>query len=155
MMCAWASVLWIGAHAQASLLTAPSTGIRGAVINVEDGSGVEGAVVLYVGHGEGNSGEVLTDPSGSFSIAPLAPGEYALSIKARKLRDRDGIIRTVVAGQTTVIEVKMREKTTFFKLLADRYGWEGVPSLLIAITVVALIFAFTALWLSRKAKEQS
>lgn len=122
---------------------------------MEDGSGVEGAVVLYVGAGQDNAGEVLTDPSGSFSIAPLAPGEYVLSIQARKLRDRDGIIRTVVAGQTTVIEVKMREKTTLFKLLADRYGWEGVPVLLATIAVVALIFAFTALWLSRKAKEQS
>ena len=158
MMCAWAPVLWIGAHAQASSLILTeqhTTGIRGAVINLEDGSGIEGAVVQYVGHGEDNYGEVLTGPSGSFSIAPLLPGDYALHITARKFRDREGLYLTVIAGQMTPMDVKMRKKTTFLDLFADRYGWEGAPVLLAAVAIVALIFAFTALWLARKAKEQS
>ena len=132
------------------------TGIKGSLKDVaQGGAAVEGATIMYVGLGKGNSGEVVSDPNGEFEIFPLLPGDYTLKVVADGYRDRDDIIRTVIAGYPTIIEVKMRKKTTFFDLFANRFGWNGILILLSAIAIIALIFTLTASWLMRKAERQS
>ncbi len=132
------------------------TGIKGSIEDVtQGGAAVEGATIMYVGLGKGNSGEVVSDQNGDFEIFPLAPDEYSLSVAADGYRDREDMIHTVIDGQMSLFEIKMRKKTTFFKLFGDRYGWNGALILLSIVAVIGLIFTLTASWLMRKAERQS
>ncbi len=182
MMRISAAALWVGAaHAQVQT-SAPAAALSGVVLSVRDGSAVEGAKMhavagikgsvkdvtkggaavegatvtyTYVGLRAGKSGEVKSDQNGEFEIFPLAPGDYSLSVAADRYKERDNILRSVVSGQTTVIELKMRKKTTIFQALGRMYGGNGVLVLLFSIAAVALIFTLTASWLIRKAEKQS
>ncbi len=117
--------------------TVSETGIKGSIKDVtQGGAAVNGATIMYVGNDV--TGEATSDQNGEFEIGPLAPGEYSLKVVADNFRDRDGIIRTVVAGQMTIIEVKMREKTTLL-VFARRFGWVGIPLLLCSIAAVTFI----------------
>ncbi len=119
--------------------TATDTGIKGSLKDVtQGGKAVPNATIMYVGSGEDNSGEVMSDPNGEFEITPLVPGEYSLKVVAEGYRDREDIIRTVIAGQLTPVEVKMREKTTLLRF-ASRFGWVGIPLLLCSIAAVTFI----------------
>ena len=121
--------------------TATDTGIRGNIKDVSKGgtdTDVKGAIITYVGSEEGNEGQVTSDKDGKFEIKPLKAGEYSLSVVAEGYRDRDSLPYSVIAGQMTIIEVKMREKTTLL-VFASRFGWVGIPLLLCSIAAVTFI----------------
>lgn len=131
-------------------------GIKGSVKDVtQGGAAIEGATVMYVGRGAGNSGEVKSDPNGEFEIVPLVPGEYSLFVSADRYRERGDMVLVVIDGQITLLDVKMRKKTTFFQVLERMYGGNGVLVLLFSLAVVVLIFTLTASWLIRKAEKQT
>ena len=115
------------------------TGLKGHIKDVTRGGiGVEGATIQWSGSGEGNSGTETSIEDGYFEIKPLSVGDYTLIVTAEGFRDREGIVHTVIAGQLTPIEVKMREKTTLI-VFARRFGWVGIPLLLCSIAAVTFI----------------
>lgn len=125
--------------ASASLDAGDDTGIKGSIKDVtQGGAAVKDATIMYLGAGDGNEGSTTSDQNGDFEIKPLLAGEYTLKVVRDGYRDRDGIIRTVVSGQMTIIEVKMREKTTLI-VFAKRFGWVGIPLLLCSIAAVTFI----------------
>ena len=70
--------------------------------------------------------------------ARFSPANTRSKLCETGIETGDGIIRTVVAGQMTIIEVKMREKTTLL-VFAKRFGWVGIPLLLCSIAAVTFI----------------
>jgi biopolymer transport protein ExbB len=113
--------------------------IRGSIVDTSPNRNpVGGATLSYVGTG-GARGEVETDATtGEYEITGLKPGQYVISASKRQYADRTEIPATVVAGNDTVIEIKMRKKDTPVSYF-QKMGWVGYPLLICSIMMLTFI----------------
>ena len=126
------------AQESVGLDTAPEVGIKGKIKDVaQGGTGIEGAAIDWA-HSSGTTGSVSSDANGDFTITGLEPGTYTLNVTKDGFKDRTGLPQTVIDGQMTIVEVKMRERTTLI-VFARRFGWVGIPLLLCSIAMVTFI----------------
>jgi biopolymer transport protein ExbB len=122
--------------------------IRGTVVDTTpDRNPLGGATVSYIGAGVDNRGEVKADATtGEYEIAGLKSGQYVLSVRKRAYADRQGMPATVVAGNDTVVEIKMRKKDTPITYF-QKMGICGWPLLLCSILAVTYIIERSyAIW---------
>jgi biopolymer transport protein ExbB len=122
-------------------LTPGGTGvIRGTIVDTSPNRNpVGGVTVSYVGSGADNRGEVTSDAiTGEYEVTGLRPGQYVVATNKTGYADRTEIPATVVAGNDTVVEVKMRKKdtpVTYFQ----KMGWVGWPLLICSIMMLTFI----------------
>jgi biopolymer transport protein ExbB len=122
-------------------LTSGGTGvIRGSVVDTSPNRNPVGGVsVSYVGSGADNRGEVASDATtGEYEITGLKPGQYIISTYKSGYADRTEIPATVVAGNDTVVEIKMRKKDTPITYF-QKMGWVGWPLLVCSIMMLTFI----------------
>jgi biopolymer transport protein ExbB len=113
--------------------------IRGTIVDTSPNRNpVGGVTVSYVGTG-GTRGDVETDATtGEYEITGLSPGQYVISSHKAGYADRTEIPATVVAGNDTVVEIKMRKKdtpVTYFQ----KMGWVGWPLLICSVMMLTFI----------------
>jgi biopolymer transport protein ExbB len=119
---------------------AAGTGIiRGTVVDTSPNRNpVGGVTVSYVGTG-GTRGDISTDATtGEYEITGLNPGQYVISTHKSGYADRTEIPATVVAGNDTVIEIKMRKKDTPLTYF-QKMGWVGWPLLICSVMMLTFI----------------
>jgi biopolymer transport protein ExbB len=122
-------------------LTSGGTGvIRGSVVDTSPNRNPVGGVsVSYVGSGPDNRGEVVSDATtGEYEITGLKPGQFIISTHKSGYADRTEIPATVVAGNDTVVEIKMRKKDTPITYF-QKMGWVGWPLLVCSIMMLTFI----------------
>ena len=120
---------------------APSgTGIiRGTIVDTSPNRNpVGGVTVSYVGTGVDNRGDVISDATtGEYEITGLKPGQYVMSSHKAGYADRSELPATVVSGNDTVVEIKMRKKDTPITYF-QKMGIMGWP--LLACSVLMLTY---------------
>jgi biopolymer transport protein ExbB len=122
-------------------LAAGGTGIiRGTIVDTSPNRNPVGGVsVYYVGTGVDNRGDVTSDPTtGEYEITGLKAGQYVLSTHKSGYADRTEMPATVVAGNDTVVEIKMRKKDTPISYF-QKMGIVGWPLLLCSILMLTYI----------------
>jgi biopolymer transport protein ExbB len=114
--------------------------IRGTIVDTSPNRNpVGGVTISYVGSGVDNRGEVTSDATtGEYEITGLGPGQYVLSSHKSGYADRTEIPGTVVAGNDTVVEIKMRKKDTPITYF-QKMGIVGWPLLLCSILMLTYI----------------
>ena len=114
--------------------------IRGSIVDTSPNRNpVGGVTISYVGSGVDNRGEVFSDDTtGEYEITGLKPGQYVVATHKAGFADRSEIPATVVAGNDTVVEVKMRKKDTPITYF-QKMGWVGWPLLICSIMMLTFI----------------
>ena len=127
-------------EAPATLAAAGTGIIRGTIVDTTPNRNpVGGVTVSYVGTGVDNRGEVTSDPTtGEYEITGLNPGQYILAASKRGYADRKELPATVVSGNDTVVEVKIRKKDTPITYF-QKMGIVGWPLLLCSILMLTYI----------------
>jgi hypothetical protein len=108
--------------------TAPESALIGRVSSAEEGS-MEGVLVSAKKAGSTITVTVVSDAQGrySFPAARIAPGEYALSIRAAGY-DLDGSdVAIVTAGKTAEIDLKLRKASDLAAQLTNADWIASVP----------------------------
>jgi biopolymer transport protein ExbB len=122
----------------AASVTATTGSIRGVVVDTSAKRNPIGDVTIeWIGIG-GDRGEVLADANGNYVIENLKPGQYALNASRSQFSDRRGLSVSVVAGNETLFDVKMRPKDTPITYF-QKMGIIGYPLLICSIVLLTYI----------------
>ena len=86
--------------------------------------------------------EVTSDPTtGEYEFTGLKPGQYVLAMHKVGYADRTEIPATVVAGNDTVVEIKMRKENTLITYF-QKMGPMGLLLLFVFIVLLILLIYF-------------
>jgi biopolymer transport protein ExbB len=122
-------------------LTPAGTGIiRGTIVDTTPNRNpVGGVTVSYVGTGLDNRGDVMSDSvTGEYEITGLNPGQYVMAASKRGYAERTELPATVVSGNDTVVEIKIRKKDTPITYF-QKMGIVGWPLLLCSVLMLTYI----------------
>ena len=113
--------------------------IRGTVVDTTpDRNPIPNVSISYVGPGVDNRGDVTSDETGNYEITGLTSGQYVINAEKTRYAKRESMPATVVAGNDTVIEIKMRQKDTPITYF-QKMGIIGWPLLFCSILAVTFI----------------
>ncbi len=113
--------------------------IRGTVVDTSPNRNpIEAADISYVGPGVDNRGTVVSGEAGDYEITGLVSGQYLLTSEKSKHATREMPAVTVVVGNDTVVEIKMRKKDTPITYF-QKMGIIGWPLALCSILAVTFI----------------
>jgi biopolymer transport protein ExbB len=119
-------------------ISATTGSIRGVVVDTSAKRNPIGDVTIeWIGIG-GDRGDVIADANGNYVIENLAPGQYALNASRSGFSDRRGLSVSVVAGNETLYDVKMRPKDTPISYF-QKMGIIGYPLLICSIVLLTYI----------------
>ncbi len=119
-------------------LAATTGSIRGAIVDTSaKRNPIGNATIEWFGVG-GDKGTVTADANGNYEILDLKPGQYALTARHSKHSTRTNLSVSVVAGNESLFDIKMRPKDTpitYFK----KMGIVGYPLLICSIVLLTYI----------------
>lgn len=129
----------VSAQDTASAGIASTTGsIRGAVVDTSAKRNPVGDVrILWMGVA-GDRGEVMADGQGNYVVEGLKPGQYAIDAERQSYSARRGLSVSVVAGNETLFDIKMRPKDTPISYF-QKMGIVGYPLLLCSVILLTYI----------------